>query len=375
MKVFPQKETRFKMKVFGQSRKYYKKPLLKKLQINNLKLRKHQYKAVFQLNKHISRDCLLDQPMGSGKTRAVLAFLLPTRSRILFLTLAPIVDHIRREVARLYTPTQRRKIEVMSYSSFIKKKSLSYQCIVLDEIHTLPSRIKTKKALRTHKYIRFIGLTGTTTINHRSLVAQLKCLPHRPAHIQIHYKMPQPHVVDIPLTMPHGLLEKCRPFQVPTSDTLGKWRRVTQIRKILSLAKVEHMLTILRSLPTWLKIVCCSEFLQTLQALRTANSTLITCRKDIHLLESFKTNPDLHLLFCTRTSINNGVDLGFVDLFFLMEPVYKVHQETQLLARTTRMSQQPKYYNHTHIYRLRYLTSLEDRLFHSTHHLYNWNDF
>jgi superfamily II DNA or RNA helicase len=361
----PPKEIRSKIWqpcTFDRSRrKYYKRPLLKELSINRTKLRKHQYQAVFQLNKNISRDCLLDQPMGSGKTRAVLAFLGPLRSKTLFLTLAPIVQHIKREVARVYTPEQRKTIQVLSYTSFLKK-TYKCQCIILDEIHCLPSMTKTKKAILSHK-CRFIGLTGTTVINHLSLAAQLRCLP-RPTHIRINCPIPQPYILDIHLTVPRGLLKKSYP-----TSTLDKLRKITQIRKVLSLAKVDIMLTVLRGLSEKLKIVICSEFVATLQALVTPRSILIRSTKDIALLESFRTND--RVLLCTRASINSGVDLGFVDLFFLMEPVAKVHHETQLLARTTRLSQQPMNYDRTRIYRLRYLASLEDRLFQATHNLKN----
>jgi hypothetical protein len=335
-----------------------------RFRVRKLCLKWYQSLVLFRLLRNPNQPTLLFMPVGCGKTRIALAFALAMCCRVVIFTAIHIVGSIREEVEIC---GMSHCVEVFSYYDVARGRVYSSNkniLLVLDETHLLLKKLQAKKYIQNHFVRRFtIGLTGSLHCEPGSVPAQLRLLTHAtttttpalfPRYIEKNVTVEtsvRRRVITIdmgPTTarLCDDLIQEGK-ISVDKKTKFASHHFFTRIRKVLSFAKVGIIQKFLEEIPSFWKVLVCSEFVPVLQSLSDAkirrSSVLVTSAKTgTEYLARFRSDGSVNTCFCLCRQIGSGINLGFVDVFIQVEPTYTRTQEQQLIGRCTRLGQKPK---------------------------------
>jgi hypothetical protein len=328
---------------------------------------------------------MLAMTMGTGKTRVTIEFskLFLTKNEVVFLCPTKTRDHVCRELNRWGWPKDTRTMHVQSYATFTRSGHAQLLAgsknnnitLIIDESSKLVGCKALHRALKTLRSTRTVEftvlLTGTPGAK-CDIKKQVSTLTGETTDVPIHRLVNLPKCVHEPcyqtVYVENTLREARRYDEIKTSylsETTKGTRRLQllhQLRKQLSSVEAKRAMcksivaTAKSKFGKNVKIAIVSEF--SLLMLKMILVSEKRSRFDFYSISADNTQQPPPILFLRRADLY-GRDLGDVRVMILMEPLWRVEDQSQARARITRIGNVAD----QHTIQLIVKDTLEDRLF------------
>ncbi len=355
----------------------YKKVMIKKSKSSKIKIKTtplpFQKMCLFwiKLQRNEKKNCVISLKRGFGKTFVSLMNAHQNKWNVLFISVdgAPF-DHIIQEIKKHFSLNVKINlnynsesskiysfydITIINYYNFTRLKSESslfkhvFTTCIVDELHLLTDKKILLHNLTFVKSLYFIGLDGTPCERLIQKLPHFKLAScYKDDLIQLSQQAPQ--IETIILHLNPESLAKYNTQIINQQNIIKDSLLLLQGRKLLSQEKIPFVVDMANKIPRQYKVVIFSEFPQSLLLLtmklplhsfmKIDSSVKTTDR--LKKIKLFEMDDKITFLLCSRSACGVGVDLGFVDIMYILEPTYHLSTEIQMDDRITRLGQEPK---------------------------------
>lgn len=323
-------------------------------------------------------------PTGHGKTFTVLMHAYKIGGFTLIICPDSLVSHHKNELTKHFNHF--RNIKIISFSQF-SKMNLSvdrnifqkmYKTLIVDEIHLIKKNTKLSHNLSLLRCHFVIGLSATPDDHNFPLFANIDDKKDIFRAQKTDFTFKKINIKRICFTMTQEEKNACNAIITEQNSQLTKKNNPKSATKQCNILREWYSNTRLDSLLFYLqenqfaqrkiKIVIFSEFKSTLLALcihiperlRLKLDTSVKPANRDEVISKFEKEANIKFLLCTRKVAGIGIDLGFVDIMIMAEPVYDVRETVQMVGRLQRLGQTPQNLPEQHILEFMYSNSNEE---------------
>jgi len=326
-----------------------------------------------------TRGVIVNMDVGLGKTLVVLKHAQQYGWNTLYLCPPNVVTHIVREITKHFGPQIRvlvasewplsflgfrdpqPQIVIMSYYTVARLKEEDvirynhcFNTCIVDEIQEASTKPGVQRAIKNWFAAKFfIGMTAAAKVAIADLLRFIGAKSYKNNFVfrQIpHFQFVQEYITMTPTTKKRYDLIKQTILHGKQSG-LKKHQLREKAAELLSWDKMQRALELLLRIPLHYKTIIVSDYCSILRALAMAlpSNQYILLDTKINgqeerqrLLDRFETSDRIRFLLASFDIVYVGINLGFADFLFLLEPPYKLSKKDQLLGRLRRSGQRPK---------------------------------